>query len=420
MLSACLNFPLDTHTHAHTQGFQFYSQNDIRHLVKFASDRGVRVIPELDSPGHFNTEHCYPDLLTVADYPCPGAGPGTGTFLGPPDPSKPALWSFFTAVYAETAALFPDSYVSLGGDEAWLTPWGCSPGVEQWMATNNFTQSDAARYYEQRLFSIVDAQHKRTMMWAPGEAPVSNSTVRMVWTGWPQNGPRDGWKADFQQFTAAGSAVVLSGPWYLTPSHPEWDAWADWYHTDPTNFTGASAVDLDLVLGGMGTIWSDIVKEDIMTQAWPLMNAVAEQLWSSTTVTSFPGVPTARYTAQCARLQQRGILNASGCVPPPPPPPPLPPPPPPAPVHCSPHTGVKLNNTEYADGNGPRTTADAEGCCHLCGQTDGCAHWSFQVDTSVPGKVCHWATLTYCCWLHASDRNPVPDPAWVSDVGTAR
>ena len=55
-------------------GHQFYSQSDIRGLVVYARNRGIRIIPEIDSPGHFDTGQCYPQLLTVADYPCPGAG----------------------------------------------------------------------------------------------------------------------------------------------------------------------------------------------------------------------------------------------------------------------------------------------------------------------------------------------------------
>ena len=170
------------------------------------------------------------------------------------------------------------------------------------------------------------------------------------------------------------------------------------------------------MLGGMGTIWSDLVKAEIMHDAWPLMNAVAEQLWSPAARTALPGAPTGRYKDQCARLQQRGILNATECEPPPPLPPP---PPPPPPVSCSPHFGVKLNNTKYADGNGPRTTPDAKGCCDLCSATAGCHHWAFQIDAAVAGKICHWATLTYCCWMHASDADPVSAVGWTSDVGTA-
>ena len=79
------------------------------------------------------------------------------TFHGPPDPSKPELWAFFAKLYQELASLFPDPYVSLGGDEAWMTPWTCSPPVESWMKANSFDTAGAARFYERQLEAIVSA-----------------------------------------------------------------------------------------------------------------------------------------------------------------------------------------------------------------------------------------------------------------------
>ena len=69
---------------------------------------------------------------------------------------------------------------------------------------------------------------KTTMMWAPGAATVDAKQLHIVWSGWPQNGPADGWKRDFASFTAQGQPVVLSGPFYLTPAHPAWDQWQIW------------------------------------------------------------------------------------------------------------------------------------------------------------------------------------------------
>lgn len=86
--------------------------------------------------------------------------------------------------------------------------------------------------------------------------------------------------------------------------------------------------------------------------------------------------------------------------------------------------GIKLNNTNYADGNGPRGASDAAECCSICAQIPNCGHWSFHINTSVPGKHCSWGTLTYCCWLHQAGgeignpsgggANPVVDAAWTS------
>ena len=387
-------FPLLT-TKCNADGV--YSQSDIADLVMYARQRGIRLIPEIDSPGHFDTARCYPELLTLAAYPCPGAGPGTGFFRATPDPSNAALWSFFATMYAELGTLFPDEYTSLGGDEAWLAPWGCSTAVEEWMAKNNLTVDTAAQWYEKRVYSIATATGKRALMWAPGQGVASNSTIHLVWHGWSGSGGC--WQCDFQDYTAAGQAVVLSGPWYLDKT-PDWTVW---YHVDPRNFTGSDAQEA-LVLGGMGTIWSDLVKEDIVARAWPLMNAVGEQLWSPAEVTSVLGAPTQRYNDHCKRLIARGLLDASGCEPPQPPQPPS----------CTARASTKLNNTDYADGNGPRTAKDPADCCAHCSATAGCSHWSFNVDQGIPGTNCKWETLTYCCWLHTSNTNPVSAAGWSS------
>ena len=70
---------------------------------------------------------------------------------------------------------------------------------------------------------------------------------------------------------------------------------------------------------------------------------------------------------------------------------------------CTTHVGVRLNNTDYADGDGPRTATNAAHCCQQCITAKNCAAWSFQVDEKgFPGvKDCKWAHLTYC-WFAPS------------------
>eukprot|EP01052_Picozoa_sp_SAG31_P037723 SAG31_NODE_4914_length_2868_cov_1.328040_4_plen_202_part_00 len=89
-------------------------------------------------------------------------------------------------------------------------------------------------------------------------------------------------------------------------------------------------------------------------------------------------------------------------APPAPPSPPRPPPtPPPHPI-CSMQQDTRLNNSIWADPDGPRTATDAAACCDTCAKTAGCAGWSFQIDPSVVGKQCRWGNLTYCCWMHSA------------------
>ena len=135
----------------------------------------------------------------------------------------------------------------------------------------------------------------------------------------------------------------------------------------------------------------------------PTLSAAAEVLAEDMEVLYGLKLPTVEGRSPRPSDILLALIPAPPSPPPPPLPPPSPPPPPPPPVRCAPmlHNTV-YNNTNYADGNGPRTAASAEECCNICERTGNCEHWSFQIDPEVPGKVCHWATLTYCCWLHAS------------------
>ena len=74
---------------------------------------------------------------------------------------------------------------------------------------------------------------------------------------------------------------------------------------------------------------------------------------------------------------------------------------------CTPEVGVFFNNTDYADGSGPRVAKDAADCCSQCITAHNCQYWSFNIDDkSFPGVTdCKWAHLTHCCYFHSSNVN---------------
>jgi len=95
---------------------KFYTQDEVRHVVSYARDRGIRVIPEFDIPGHTTSWFAgYPELASAP-------GPYTierkwGIFKPTMDPSQEETYSFLDAFIGEMAALFPDPYFHIGGDE---------------------------------------------------------------------------------------------------------------------------------------------------------------------------------------------------------------------------------------------------------------------------------------------------------------
>jgi len=280
-------------------GVRFYSQNEMKDLVNYAKNRGIRMIAEIDNPGHIDVlKRCYPELLAFATCPAPGTdsncrnGISKG-FRSTPDISNPKWWDFYKNVVKELSTIFFDPYFSIGGDEFWQIPWNYSPSVQEFLKINNIT--NPIDWYSKTVQNITKNANKTALMWTPG-IPSSGNTINMIWYGWVGN--RAGisnWRDAFSRITITNRRVILAGRWYLgmepNPNNktapwinPDWKVW---YKTDPHDFQG-TIEQKNLVLGGMGTIWSDLVKLDIYNRSWPLMNSIGEQLWSLQNITNLP------------------------------------------------------------------------------------------------------------------------------------
>ena len=107
----------------------FYTQDEVRHVVEYARDRGIRVVPEFDMPGHTTSWFVgYPELASA-----PGPYPierNWGIFQPTMDPSREETYAFLDQFIGEMAALFPDRYFHIGGDEVDATQWKQSASIQ--------------------------------------------------------------------------------------------------------------------------------------------------------------------------------------------------------------------------------------------------------------------------------------------------
>jgi hexosaminidase len=221
-------------------------------LVAFARERGVRVLPEFDSPSHFGTlAGAYPELMAVQS-------DGGLCML---DPSKDTTYEFLAGVWGDLAAMFPDAQFRIGGDE-FQGCWSSCPAVMAWILSKfgaNGTITDAYHYYIRRQIGILRglAPPRATMAWLDvagfpdaraGETWAKDypDVTLNVWTGCYQGS----WQADTARFVAEGGAVVVSGPYYITTSATPHFTWTQMYQTDLSNFTGGNTSAGALVHGG--------------------------------------------------------------------------------------------------------------------------------------------------------------------------
>ena len=143
----------------------YYSEAQMREVVRYAAARGIRVVPEIDMPGHASAiAVAYPELLSA---PGPYAMERHWGVLKPVlDPTNEATYAFAEAMVSELAAIFPDAYLHIGGDEVDDTQWKNNPKIQQFMRDHQLKDSHALQaYFNRKLETILEKHHRQMVGW---------------------------------------------------------------------------------------------------------------------------------------------------------------------------------------------------------------------------------------------------------------
>ncbi|MGB8014047.1 MAG: family 20 glycosylhydrolase [Terriglobales bacterium] len=250
-------------------GGQYYTRAEIRDLVAYARDRGIRVVPEFDMPGHSRS--------WMAGYPQLGSGPGpyrAGRIASADaamDPTRDETYKFLDRFIAEMADLFPDAYFHIGGDEVNNKPWDSNPKIQEFIRAHGMKNNrDLQAYFNQRLQKIVNKHGKIMIGWDEVLHPdLPNTVVVESWRG--QDSLADAAKQ--------GHRGLLSYGYYLDLNWPA----ARHYAVDPMAGRAAAltAEEQKRILGGEACMWAEFVTpETIDARMWPRLAAIAERFWS--------------------------------------------------------------------------------------------------------------------------------------------
>ncbi|XP_056602810.1 beta-hexosaminidase subunit beta isoform X1 [Triplophysa dalaica] len=277
-----------------------YTPSDVKMVIEFARMRGIRVIPEFDTPGHTQAwGKGQKDLLT----PCYSGSTPSGTF-GPVNPILNSTYEFMAQFFKEISTVFPDAYVHLGGDEVDFSCWKSNPDIQRFMEQHSFGTDyrKLESFYIQRLLDIVTTTKKGYMVWQEvfdNGVKLEADTQIHVWKERPQ------YQDEMARVTAAGFNALLSAPWYLNRISYGQD-WMNIYKADPQNFTGTDE-QKKLVIGGEACLWGEYVDATNLTpRLWPRASAVAERLWSDEKVTDLNNAYERLAQHRC-RMVKRGI-----------------------------------------------------------------------------------------------------------------
>jgi hexosaminidase len=248
----------------------FYTQAEIRKVIEYARDRGIRVAPEFDMPGHATSWFVgYPDLAS-------GSGPyyierKWGVFNPAMDPTRDSTYTFLDIFIGEMTALFPDAYFHVGGDECNGKEWDANPRIQQFMKAHAIKDNAALQaYFSAKVQTMVAAHGKIMVGWDEVLQPgTPKDVVIQSWRG-PQF---------VGQAVKGGNRALLSAGYYIDLNQSA----AEHYAADPEGDepTTLSSEESKRILGGEATMWSEFVTpENIDSRIWPRTAAIAERFWS--------------------------------------------------------------------------------------------------------------------------------------------
>lgn len=260
----------------HTLGSDglFYTQDQVREIIAYARDRGIRVMPEFDIPGHSTS--------WLVAYPELGSAPGpykiergAGIFEPALDPTREQTYKFLDTFLGEMAGLFPDAYMHIGGDENEGKQWDRNPQIQAFMKEKRIKDNHALQaYFNQRILKILQKHHKKMIGWDEILHPdLPQDAVIQSWRG----------PASLAEAAKKGYNGILSAGYYIDLILPA----SQHYVADPIPADASlTPEEAKHILGGEATMWGEWVSpETIDSRIWPRTAAIAERLWSPRNVT---------------------------------------------------------------------------------------------------------------------------------------
>ena len=272
----------------------FYTQDDLTEIIKYAKDRFVDILPEIDVPGH--------SLAAIAAYPELSCTPGADKYRvrsgekimdwshgAPPIalidntlcPANEKVYTFLDTVITQVAALFPFEYIHMGGDEAPINFWQKTDAIKVLMKKEGLkNMHEVQGYFEKRVQKIVESKGKKFMGWDEIlDGGIPSSAAIMSWRGM-----NIGIEAVKKKHN-----VVMSPTAFAYLDYMQSDA-----ITEPKVYSSLRlsksyefepipvGVDAKYILGGQANLWTEQVYtfRQVEYMIWPRGFAIAESVWS--------------------------------------------------------------------------------------------------------------------------------------------
>ncbi|KAI3444915.1 hypothetical protein Pfo_001580 [Paulownia fortunei] len=290
-----------------------YTAADVKRVVEYGMEHGVRVVPEIDMPAHTGSwAEAYPEIVTCANkfwWPAEAewadrlaAEPGTGQL----NPLNPKTYQVVKNVVHDVVSMFPDQFYHAGADEITPNCWKIDPSIQTFLS-NNGTLSQILEMFINSTLPYIISLNRKVVYWedvlldanvnvTPSLLPPEN-VILQTWNNGPNNTKRivdSGYRAivsssDFYYLDCGhGDFIGNNSQYNLSPGSDQgnggswcgpFKTWQTIYNYDITY--GLSEAESKLVIGGEAALWSEQADSTVMDpRIWPRASAMAEALWS--------------------------------------------------------------------------------------------------------------------------------------------
>jgi hexosaminidase len=284
----------------------FYTQDDIREVVKYAADRYINVVPEIEMPAHSDAAlRAYPELK------CLGADGSTGRGNGIYCPTE-ETFTFLENVLTEVMELFPGKYIHIGGDEAGKQPWKDSQYCQDLIKKLGLRdENELQSYFIQRMEKFINSKGRSIIGWDEilegGLAP--NATV-MSWQG-EQGGIAAARQHHNVIMTPQTEGLYFDHYQSSSPQEPvsfgRYATLSETYNYDPVS-KELTEEEKKYVIGTQGNLWTEYVPTvaKLQYQIFPRLFALSEVAWSKVENKNYKDFSEVRMPEALARIEKKG------------------------------------------------------------------------------------------------------------------
>ena len=291
----------------------YYTQKEIRQVVKYAADRHIEIIPEIDLPGHSRSlVGVFPEMACPVDVPYISANGETDNVLCV---AREENYRMLRDIFKEIAALFPSEYIHIGGDEVDHTPWNNCPHCQALAREQGLEgPQEIHSHFVYRLEDIIHGLGKKMAGWDEiviSDARYDTSSMVYAWRSV---------KSGRMSVDKGYRTVVQIGEYcYLDMKQSRAERGHSWagivplsktYSLEPDEILVGAPADSALIVGVQAGLWGELLAWPprlMEYQLFPRLCALAEVGWSSRDSRDFADFERRLYGEHFSRLYNMGI-----------------------------------------------------------------------------------------------------------------